>query len=792
MLVAPPAAGGAGARLLLPTLALLFFVSGMCGLIYQVLWLRLLALVFGVTVYAASTVLASFMGGLALGSLVAGRLVDRAARPLLWYGVAEILVGLSALATPAALGAVERLYVALYPSLPHALPVLTLARFLFAFAVLIVPTTLMGATLPIVVKSSLLRGEGVGRRAGLLYGTNTAGAILGTLLAGFFLIGSLGVSASFLLAAGLNILVGLAAVAASPALEWGSAGPPERAQAADAGTDTAGASGGASPRARRLVLITFALSGFTSLALEVIWFRVLSLLLETNTYAFTVMLATVLCGIALGSYLAAPLLRRGRDWVALLALLAGVEMAIGVAAALSLPLLALAGGITALFDPVLQGRHEAGRALQILVASSLAIFPTTLLLGVAFPVGLHLWASGGTDLQERVGERVGRFYALNLLGAILGSAAGGFLLLPRLGSRGSILVLAAISLASGPLLLTALPRARRAFALRAVAVGGLLFLAAALAVPDPFALALSQRHPGEELLWRREGVQTTVSVHRRPDGTRVMYLDGHHQANDSAAMVSYHRLIGHLAMALHPDPREALVIGLGGGATAGAVSRHAGARVDVVELSRSVAEGAGWFRHVNHDVLGRPNVRLRVDDGRNYLLLTPKRYDVVTADIVVPRWAGANHLYAAEYYRLVRKALKDGGLMLQWNGGESETEYKLILRTFLSVFPHATLWEGGRLMVGTKEPLRLERAAFERKLRDPETRRALQGVKLGSFEALLSRYMAGPQEARRFAGAGPLLTDDKPRIEYFLSLPRASSAPDLSGLRGQVRRHVGR
>ena len=298
-----------GASWLLPALAILFFLSGAAGLIYQVLWLRELALVFGVTTYAAGAVLASFFAGLALGSLVAGRLVDRARRPLVWYGAAEILVGLSALASTAALDGVEALYVALEPALPSGLAWLTLVRFVFSFAVLLVPTTLMGATLPIVIRSSLLRREALGGRAALLYGVNTAGAIAGTLLAGFLLIGELGIEASFRLAAAINVAVGLAAFVASRAL---GAADPAPASAA-AGADAAGAR--VTERNRRLVLAVFAVSGFASLALEVVWFRVLVLYLDVSTYAFSVMLAAVLGGIAAGSCLVAPLLRRRLAWL---------------------------------------------------------------------------------------------------------------------------------------------------------------------------------------------------------------------------------------------------------------------------------------------------------------------------------------------------------------------------------------------------------------------------------------------------------------------------------------------
>jgi spermidine synthase len=778
-----------GTRWLLPTLVSLFFLSGISALIYQVLWLRLLALIFGVTIYAASTVLASFMAGLALGSFVAGRLVDRAHNPLLWYGLAEVLVGLLALPTAAALDAIVRLYATFYPALPDAFVPLTLVRFAFSFVVLIVPTTLMGATLPIAVKSSLLRAEGLGQRIGLLYATNTAGAIVGTLLTGFYLIGGIGVDASLRLAAALNMLVGVAAMVASLAFKRQQVGVAGRLLTTDPSIAAANSADIAVvERVRGLMLLVFALSGFASLALEVIWFRLLALFLEVTTYAFTIMLATFLCGIAAGSYLITPFMRRRLAW---LELLAAMELAIGSVSLFSLVALACVSAVLPWAEP-LSGHPFVGEPVLMHVASFLAIFPTTLLMGIAFPIGMHLYAAGSTDSTTCSGQRIGLLYSLNVCGAIFGSVVAGFLLVPRLGSRASLIAIAAISLMSGLLLLTALPRTRRAFAMSAGAIGGALFLAAALSVPNPFAVVLAYRYPGEQLLWREEGVQTTVSVHQRPNGCRVLYLDGLHQANDSSSMVHVHRQIGHLPMALHHDPKAVLVIGLGGGATAGAVSTHAAADVDVIELSETVVRGSDWFRHVNHDVLRRPNVRLRIEDGRNYLLLTPNRYDVITADIIHPFHAGAGHLYSAEYFRLARGALKDDGLMLQWIPPGSETQYKLIMRTFLSVFPNTTLWASGSLMIGTNQRLQLDPTDFERKLQDPVTRAALASIGLESFQSLLGLYTAGPGELHPFVGPGQILIDDQPMVEYFRSLRRDDRRVDLTNLRGDAQWHVKR
>lgn len=787
---------------LLPLLLVLFLLSGFCALIYQVLWLRLLALVFGVTVYAASTVLASFMTGLALGSFAAGYVADRAKRPLALFGVAELLVGLTALATPAALDGVKALYVAWHPSIGDHLGLLTLARFVLAFAVLIVPTMLMGATLPLVMKSSLTRTDAVGQRMGLLYGTNTAGAILGALLAGFVLIPRIGVSRGFMLAAAINVVIGLVALVAARRLPRVVAVEPEAdapaavhvdLDAAPARSARVASVAEASPLARRLVLVVFLLSGVTSLALEVLWFRVLVIFLRPTTYSFTLMLATVLAGIALGSYLATPILNRARNY---LAWLAGLELGIGLAALSSFQGL----GLSVMWSQGLRERLADMPVLSylspLLLASLLAILPTSLLLGMAFPIGLRIWA-GGNPSDATVARRIGLFYSLNVCGAIVGSLAAGFVLIPWLGSPGTLLVLASVSLAAGLLLLVPLLRTSRRFALTAATVSLLVFGGMAYLAVDPFDVALTYFHRNERRIWREEGVQTSVAIHERRTGRRltdrmrIMYLDGMHQSNDQPSTLFVHRRIGFLPTALHPNPTRALVVGLGAGTTPGAVARFDDVEVDVVELSQSVVRGARYFRMANFDVFAQPNVHLRVDDGRNFLLLSPPRqYDIITADVILPRHAGAGNVYSVQYFELVRRALKDDGFVLQWNGGDTKAEYAMILRTFMQVFPHTTLWGDGSLMLGTKEPLRIDLPAFERKLQDPATRAVLDEFNLGSVENLLGQYVAGPEELRALVGDGPVTTDDRPLVEYFLSRSTTEGPMDLSGLQGDVRRHL--
>ena len=747
-------------RWLLALLIILFFGSGACALVYQVMWLRLLSLVFGVTVYAASTVLAAFMAGLGVGSFLAGRFAARITRPLAAFGIAEVLVGITAFLTPPLLEALTGIWISLHESLPSSLAAITVIRFIVAFLVLIVPTSLMGATLPLVVQSAITRNDRIGGKIGVLYAINTAGAIAGALIAGFYFISDLGVARSFQIAAATNIAIGLIALAASSRSNRATHQPSELSEPQPLEpleplepVEERGS--------RRAILWVFFISGLMSLALEIIWFRMLVLFLRPTAYAFTIMLACVLAGIAIGSLIAAPLLRRRRDWLTVLAI---IQAGIGFTAVLSFNALTRSQEAIAAATPVFE-RLGLNTYLAPLAASSMiAMLPTMILLGVAFPIGLNLWA-GDTPGSE-TSRRVGVFYSLNVIGAIIGSVLAGFVVLPQIGSRWGLIVTAGFATASSIVLAMHVRHNRPRVAIAIAAAAIALYVGGAAIAVNPFDVAFERFHRRETLLWREEGAQTTVAIHERPGNPpmRIMYLDGNHQANDSQATAFIHHRIGALPVMLHPRPKSALVVGLGGGATPGAVARM-NVDVDVVELSSAVVAGSAFFKNINFDLLTRPNVRLHVDDGRNFLLMNRKKYDVITADIILPRHAGAGALYSREYFELVRKSLNDGGLVMQWNGGDSETEYKLLLRTFLSVFPHTTLWGDGGLMLGSTTPFTISRTNYD--------------VRRQSFEqfpwdlATLQRiFVAGPEEARAFAGDGPILSDDRPVIEYFLSLPK--------------------
>jgi spermidine synthase len=747
-----------------PAIFALFYLSGIAGLIYQVLWLRRLSVVFGVTVYAASTVLAAFMAGLAIGSALSGRVLSRGLSPLAAFGIAEILIGVTGLLSPVLLDAASDLYGALYTLAPESLSVLTVARLVCSFAILAIPTTMMGITLPLLTAAVSDRERSAGTNVSVLYALNTLGAMSGTLLAGYLLIPAIGIQRSFMLAAAVNVLVGGVALVMSR-----SRSNPVESSISDpqAATDRQSATSDL-----RLLSLVVLISGFSSLGLEIVWFRLMLQFVVATTEAFTAMLTTVLGGIAVGGFIAAAILRSTRDPAAALGIVQGLT---GIAAVASMSFL-------------LWTVEHGWQTMTLWRAVLIAILPPSLCMGVGFPLALGI-ASRSAGRGELAG-RIGGLYSLNVAGAILGSLGAGFVLLTRAGSVNTLIVLAALFVASGIIVLV---QRRRRWQWGAALVLAAGFFVIARELPDPFRVGIDRRY-GNQLLefWRDEGAQTAVSV-RASQFQHVLYLDGLHQANDQPAMVQLHRAIGHLPMVLHGAPKDVLVVGMGGGATPGAVSQY-DASVEVVELSDSVRKAAPYFAHVNYDLLNRPNVHVRVDDGRNFLALSKRRFDVITADIIQPGHAGAGHVYSREYFTLVRNALKDDGVVLQWIGHRPFVEYTLIMRTFLDVFPNATLWYDANFMVGSLKPLSIDPGALDRLRERAETRDALDAVGLKSFADLRKWYTAGPDEMRAFVGDGPLLTDDRPLVEYHHWLPRPEEQPPLnvSSLKGDVTRVIAR
>lgn len=765
----------------------LFFLSGASGLIYEVLWLRLFGFVFGVTLYALSAVLASFMLGLALGSELAGRWADRLRRPLALYGIAELLIGLGGLMTPWVVARLQEFYPWLYHQGLTNEFVLGVLRFLLASAFMLFPTTLMGATLPLIVLAVQRRWPHLGRNVSLIYAFNTLGATAGTFAAGFYLIGLLGIRGSLAVAIALNSAAGIGAVLLSWALEGRALRP-----TAPAPVPVAGASqlpeevGAMAPRLRQTVLWVLALSGFTGLAYEVVWFRILGLFADGTTYAFTLMLVMVLLGIGLGSYLVQFLIPRPWPWAAILAL---IEATIGLWAVGSLPLYAWLPGIAERLPllPNIFGPLAERRLVALAFLALLTIFPPSLLFGTTMPIAAHLYASSAGE----EGRRLGRLYASNVVGAMLGSLAGGLLLVPLLGMLRTLILLASLSIAAAIALLMAIPSPLRT--LRFLTAGALLgaLVATSVSVVPLFSALLQQRFGPDRLLWYREGLESTVSVIHTQGGYTALFLDSRHQASDFPPVRDFHRLIGHLPMMLHPHPRDVMVIGLGGGATTGAISLYDGVEIEVVELEQRVLDAARFFSHINDDILHSPRVHFRIADGRNHLLLTRRQYDIITADPIIVYHAGSSNLYSKEFLTLVRNALRDEGYFVQWlDQSLPEDHYKLLVRTFLHVFPYATTWHQGGLFIGSKSPITVSLSQLAARGETPGGSRFLQERGLPSPRHALDWFVTDQDTLRAYVGSGPLLSDDRPYLEYFRTFPR--QATPASAVIPQLRTDVAR
>ena len=729
-----------------------FLLSGASALVYEVVWMRQLRLTVGATTAAVSTLLAVYMGGLALGAALLGRLADRSRKPLRLYAVLEIAIGLYALLLPALTAWSGPLYVSMAQGLSSDPALLAALRAAYGAAFLLPPTILMGGTLPVLARFVGRSEASFGRDLGTLYGVNLAGACFGSVAAAFVLIPFLGLHGATVAAVAVNLGIG--------ALAWAwSARPvrlPEPAAAEE--EDPQGAFDPSGPL-RRLLQTTVFVSGFTSLGYEVLWTRVLLFTFTSTMQAFAVILATFLAGLALGSGLFAAVERRGaRIRFLSLALSLG-----GLLALLLVPASLRAADIVRWFASRVSSGEGALTAAMALAAGLVILLPATL-MGFVFPMASRLL----TRRVRQAGQGIGRAYVVNTVGAVLGSLATGFVLIPLLGLKGSLMLLASVQVATGWALL---PWAEgRAVARRVVAVTSLGLLAGfagavvLLRGPNPF-----DRVPADRYVAHHDGVAASVSVIRNERGGKSLRIDGF-EAAASDSVSAYMGMMTHIPMLVHPDPRDLLVICFGTGTTAGAGLRYPGTRIDVVDIDQNVLAMAGHFRDVNGGVAENPRARLIVDDGRNFMLTTRKTYDVITSEPMPPVFAGVTSLYSREYYVLARQRLKPGGLLVQWLPFHLMTpdEAGSILRTVQAVFPETTLWVHGLtgIIVARRDmPVEIDLARLRARLAEPGLQRELARYGIQNAEQFTDFYMLGPAGVRRAAGDSPMITDDRPLLE---------------------------
>ena len=763
-------------RRLRPFLPVLFAVTGAAGLVYEVVWFKLLDAIFGVTALATSTVLAVFMGGLGLGAALAARRADRWERPLFAYGVLETSLGAFAALVPFLLPLVNRLFVGLYDATHPSLFALSLLRAFVCALVLLPPATLMGMTLPVIARA-FSRDETAAPDVGLLYTINTLGATVGAAVGGFLLLPAFGLRATSAVAVGLNLCVGICAMALGRSLRQvpvageGAAARETTTPASDAPSRASSASAHdpASGRPARLLLAISALSGLTSLGYQVFWTRALVLSFGNTVYAFTVSLVTVLIGITLGGALATAMLRRTRRPTRALAVTQGLA---AVAVVLMLfAFRALPERYAAL--SVAWSGTFAGYVGAALLMGLSVLLPATILLGMGLPLVLGVAIDGARELAREVGS----LYSLNTWGAILGSLAAGFLALPALGIHGGVLLFAALNAVAAALaLLLATPGARARIA-GIVALAAALGAAAAVAPgwdPDASTRSAFGRRASiaaptadDEIAYYRDGVVATVTVRRRGSNVQLQ-SDGRTEATNGDLKTN--TMLGSLPVTLHPRPESVLVIGLGSGVTLAGVLQHPVRSVDCVELSAEIVEAARFFDRWLDGALGDPRVTMRASDGRNHLLLTGSTYDVIVSQPSNLWAAGVGSLFTREFFELSKDHLTDDGILCQWLQGYSVSEESLrsILRTITDVYPSVDVWVAewsDILVLASKSRRPIDVARLESVFADQRAGGGFARAGVPDVPTLLSHFMLDDETVRRFSRGAPLHTDDDRRVE---------------------------
>jgi spermidine synthase len=731
-----------------PAKALLFF-SGVSALVYQAIWIKQLTLVVGVDIYAVTTGVSGFFAGLALGSAVFGRLADRSRNPLRMYAFLEVGIAILGVAATLTLAHAAPLFVALQSGIG-------LGAWALPFVLVAAPAALMGGTLPPLLAAVRPRGGSIGREAGRLYAANTAGAIVGALLTVFAIVPAFGIRGASFTAASLNVALALAAFAVA-----------RRSAAAATDTETPAR---ADSTSGHLALALYAVAGGVALGYEVVWTQVIVQFLSTRAIAFSIVLATYLLGLVIGSWLFARFADRvRRPWLVFGLLIAGAGLAaLGTFAALG-PWLPEAQDSLRKWVSVNTGSRMLSMCARFALAAGALVLPLTLLLGAAFPAATRLAVN-----PERAGGDVGLVLALNTALGIAGTVMTGFVLVPALGLAGSLGALAFVAALIGAVAIARSGRFHRAASIRAGVLVAIV-AALALALPRDRLATLLVDARGGTLVFYDESPGGTVAVIEqtaRHGRFRRLYIQGVSNTGDAMPSLRYMRLQALLPVLIHPrEPTSALVVGLGTGITGGALLACPKLeRRLCVELLRPVAEAAPLFQG-NLGAGTDPALEIRIADGRHELMRSEERFDLITLEPPPPAAAGVVNLYSRDFYELARGRLTDGGILAQWwpITTQNDEDSQSLVRSLVDVFPYVTLWTTElheMMLVGSMEPVPLDFAVIAERFRTPDIAKALEEVGVRTPADLLATYVTDRAGLEVYAGDAPPVTDDRPRIEY--------------------------
>jgi len=773
-----------------------FFLSGAAGLMYEIIWTRFFSLTFGATTYSITTVLTAFMAGLALGSILLGKVADRVKQRLILYGWLELLIGLYALVFPFVFSLSSRFYLHLIGG-GETDPLQKLAiKFALSFLIMLVPTTLMGGSLPVLSRFFIKDLKGVSSKLGILYSVNTFGAVAGTFLVGFYFLATFGLKASILIAATINIGIGIVMILYSlklrqttSTLEEAAPFPAETPLTKQERTVIA------------FAVFAFMISGFASLSHEVVWTRILSLIIASSTYAFSMILIGFLIGIALGSYIISHRELIPQERINL-TMFSWIEIGIGISAFILIPLFSRLPYIMLKAFQICPGSHKFITLYQFFLVLLIVLVPTTL-MGATLPVIARIVSRE----VRSVGASIGNIYFFNTFGAIFGSFFAGFFFIPYLGTLNTLKLGIGINilLGTGGLILAAHQRQQRAplvisLVVAALALSGVVkarwdasLMDAGVSIYGPMMVKNVQENKvlkdGSRLLYLHEGINATTTV-RKNENVVFLKTNGKTDASTGGDMATQ-TFSGYLPMMLHPGPRNALIIGLGSGVTAGTVAQFNEIEsVDIVEIEPSMAEAAAFFKEVNHDVMGNPKVRMIFNDGRNHLLETQEKYDIIISEPSHPWISGVGCLFSTEFFTIAHDKLQPGGIFCQWMHfyNMSSDNFKMVVKTLAHIFEDVQLWYcayGDILLIGSDKGIHPDRARIERVMNfSPESKDEFSKYLLADHPMeILGRLLLDSHGVLSFSEPARINSDNHPYLEFSAPMDMYR---DMSAYIGQL------
>jgi len=766
---------------------LIYFVSGACSLIDEVIWVRLLKLTLGNTVYASSIVISTFMGGLALGAFIMGRYSDRISRRLRLYGLLETLVTISAVSLPFALRVADNLYVWFYRSYGPTKTQLLIVQVLISAAILLVPSLLMGSTLPLLGRFVTSFEKEAGHLVGKLYALNTLGAAAGCFLAGFVLIRAFGVMGTLYIAAALNLLVALSGWCLSrlSIVTSGEVAENAAAQNREAVTakepDTLQSDRFAANAYKFYILIAaFFMSGLISIGYELLWMRSIIHLLSGFTYVFSAVLTIYLLGNVIGAAIGSGLIRSLK--VPFLGLAVTLFL-LGLCGIFYLPVLILWSSdvmpwVNAEVENASNFIPFSVFVIKPLVQSAFLFLVPAIIMGIGFPIALQAW----TNHVHKVGRSTGTAYAANTIGAVIGGLITGFVLIPLMGLQLSITILGLAGVwIAGIICLMFVRSSRRFWRFGFLAAAGVLTVVAAAGPSNLFdtVVASNPMLPKQlELLEVKEGVTTTVSLYRYlEEDTLYLYVSGQRIAGDTYFWRSDQKMLGHFGVLLNSNAKKVLSVGFGSGESMACLALHDLERADCAEIAPEVVDvSLRFFKHINLGDHLDDYVNMVYMDAKNYIHLTDIKYDAIVNDSIHPRHFAENaSLYTKEYYESAREHLNENGLFLSWiptHNTEPAAVLNSIMGTMLDVFPYVTIWYMTPspawyfLVVGSVQPQYFLPKYMEDELGKEGVRESLSLININNSQDVMSCYIGDKEDLKRHIKSYTVNSDYSPFIEF--------------------------